>query len=414
MLAAALAPACTVLLRREIEQCGGDGDCAKLGDFACDAAEGVCVARGSSADYEALPALVDADRTLTADREYLLKNVVVVKPGVTLTIDPGVVLHGDYASKGALVVARGAKIVARGRRDAPVVFTSSQPAAERRPGDWGGVFVFGRARANRVGDGQPNEDFVDDLEAGEYNRYGGTGDELDDADDSGVLSYVRIEYGGTLPLDDVDALVFGGVGSGTTVDHVQVRMAADDCFQFSGGTVRASHLACQSPGEVGVNWNHGYRGKMQFVVVQSGADARSDNARGVSGSNDEFDAYTEPLSEPTIANVTLCGPRRDAPPEQIGVLFGDATGADLSKFIVTGYRVGVDVESKLDLAQNPELVARMVFRESLFFGNTDQNVAYPETGTMAPLGVNNDLGFPDAEWWRGEPPFGAANDANVE
>ena len=103
---------------------------------------------------------------------YLLNGWVYVKSGATLTIEPGTVIRGDKANKGALIIEKGAKIMAEGTADSPIVFTSNQDAGSRSYGDWGGVIILGNAKVNKV-------DPV--IEGGPTSTYGGS----DDADNSG-------------------------------------------------------------------------------------------------------------------------------------------------------------------------------------------------------------------------------------
>jgi hypothetical protein len=98
-------------------------------------------------------------------------------------------------------------------------------------------------------------------------EYGG--DQEDDS--SGILSHVRIEYSGTeiAPNNEINGLTLGGVGRGKVIDHVQVRHTADDCFEFFGGTVDAKYLVCQHPGDDAFDWDYGYTGRLQFLLLQS-------------------------------------------------------------------------------------------------------------------------------------------------
>ncbi len=246
---------------------------------------------------------IDDDARLTCDKSYLLKFNVVVRPGSTLTIDPGTTIFGDEATRGLLVVQPGAKIVARGTREAPIVFTSENPPEKAKPGDWGGVIVLGKAPINLLGvDGKRARGKVEGLT--HDGDYGGA----EANDSSGVLEHVRIEYSGTElgPNNEVNGLTLAGVGRGTSIDHVQIRYPADDCFEFFGGTADAKHLICQHPGDDGIDWDYGYTGRIQFAVVEQHPRDEHDG-HGIEGDNDPNGSRNEPRSAPVLSNITLCG-----------------------------------------------------------------------------------------------------------
>ena len=173
-----------------------------------------------SDDYE-----IDGNVTLTYPNKYTLKGFVYVPNGATLTIEPGVVIKGDKATKATIIVEPGGKLIADGTQERPIVFTSAQPAGSRKPGDWGGIILMGNARNNQ---GEMS------IEGGVRGTHGGN----NDADNSGVLRYVRCEYAGIEYTTDneINAITFGSVGSGTTVDYVQVSYSGDDAFEWFGGT----------------------------------------------------------------------------------------------------------------------------------------------------------------------------------
>ena len=127
---------------------------------------------------------LSANKTLTSDRTWILKGYVYVPNGITLTIQAGTTIKSDISQKGALIVERGGKLEAAGTADRPIVFTSGKAAGSREPGDWGGIILLGNARTNRS---TPPV-----IEGGVDRVYGGT----NDADNSGTLRYVRIEYAG--------------------------------------------------------------------------------------------------------------------------------------------------------------------------------------------------------------------------
>ena len=144
----------------------GDGD----GDVM---AGGVDVVQG----------VIIEDQTLTADNEYLLRGAVKVQDGVTLTIEPGVTIYGESSTNGTLIIAQGAKIVADGTADAPIIMTSDAEIGSRSRGQWGGLIINGRAPTNHE---------VDAYGEGNTGAFGGDNPN----DNSGVLRYVRVEYAG--------------------------------------------------------------------------------------------------------------------------------------------------------------------------------------------------------------------------
>ncbi|MBK8499803.1 MAG: hypothetical protein IPL52_13545 [Flavobacteriales bacterium] len=167
---------------------------------------------------------ITANTTWSNSNKYLLKGFVYVEDGATLTVQPGTIIKGDKPTKGSLIIKRGGKIMADGTASQPIVFTSNQAAGSRDRGDWGGIIICGRAPHN-----QPSDPTV---EGGPDAFYGGT----DAADNSGVLRYVRIEFAGIAfqPNQEINGLTLGAVGSGTTIEHVQVSYSGDDSYEWFG------------------------------------------------------------------------------------------------------------------------------------------------------------------------------------
>jgi len=228
-----------------------------------------------------------------------------VKPGAVLTIEKGTKIMGDSASKAILLVEAGAKIVAEGTADEPIVFTSQAAEGVRRAGDWGGLVLLGKAPVNYPG-GKGNIEGI--LKTVSGTEFGGT-----DADDnSGVLKYVRVEYAGVVlsPDNEVNGITFGGVGRGTTVEYVQVRHALDDCFEFFGGTVNAKHLVCQYNQDDGFDFDNGFSGKLQFLVLQQDPNHPGED-NGFESDNDAQGSANAPLTNPTVFNATICAKNAD-------------------------------------------------------------------------------------------------------
>lgn len=153
-------------------------------------------------------------QTLTADKKYLLKGQVFVRDGEILTIEPGTVILGDKRTRGVLVVDKGGKIMAEGTATNPIVFTSNQEVGVRDRGDWGGIVLLGNANVNQ------NNPAIEGITP-EVN-FGSTNNTANDNESSGVLRYVRIEFGGIelQPNNETNSLTMGGVGRGTEIEYV--------------------------------------------------------------------------------------------------------------------------------------------------------------------------------------------------
>lgn len=179
---------------------------------------------------------IDKDTKLSKRNTYQLVGVVYVTNNATLTIEPGTVIRGDDKTCGTLVITNGAKIVAEGLETDPIVFTSNKEVTERRPGDWGGIIILGKAPINTIG-GIHILPF--DLEP-MLNHYGGQ----DAEDNSGILKYVRIEYSGRKlsAAKELNGLSLAGVGRKTILNNIQISYSNDDSFECYGGDLNLNNL----------------------------------------------------------------------------------------------------------------------------------------------------------------------------
>lgn len=229
---------------------------------------------------------------------YTLKGWVYVASGATLTIEPGTVIKGDKATQAALIVERGAKLIAKGTQNEPIVFTSAQAKGSRKPGDWGGVILCGKAKTNQ-GEQQ--------IEGGPRTKHGGN----NDADNSGVLSYVRIEFAG-YPFQkdkEINGLTLGSVGSGTQIDHVQVSYSNDDSFEWFGGKVNCQYLVAYHGWDDDFDTDNGFSGSVQHIVsIRDPRIADASQSNGFESDNAADGASIEPYTSATFNDVTLIGP----------------------------------------------------------------------------------------------------------
>lgn len=272
---------------------------------------------------------------------YTLRGYVYIEDGGTITIPAGTTIKSDITRKGALIIERGGKIMAEGSATEPIVFTSGREVGQRKPGDWGGIIVLGKATTNRTS--EPI------IEGGVGSGYGGN----DDNDNSGVLKYVRIEFAGiaAAPGSEINGLTLGGVGSGTTVEYIQVAYANDDAYEFFGGTVNAKYLVAYATADDDFDFDFGYRGKIQYGVAlrdPSFVDP-ADDANGIECDNDGNGTDAQPFTKPVLSNFTFVGPNGDATTAQrhnAGNRFRRNSSFIMNNSIMLGWvKAGLLVES---------------------------------------------------------------------
>lgn len=284
-----------------------------------------------------LSGVITENLTLTANNIYALDGAVFVgndkADSATLTIEAGTTIYGRNGSD-YLVVSRDSMIQANGTALAPITFTSSQDltGANTGAGQWGGIVLLGNAKSNKcpsVGDCALQ---VEGVEEGAV--FGGT----DDADSSGTLRYVVVKHAGfeIAPDNELNGITFGGVGSGTTVEYIQVHENADDGIEFFGGTVNAKYVVLTANKDDSVDWDNGFRGNLQYVLVKH-ADNDGEANRAIEADNDGSTPAKQPQSNPTIANLTVIGNAFDtADKDSEGIYLREGTRAQLRNVLVTG------------------------------------------------------------------------------
>ena len=288
--------------------------------------------------------------TWTCDNTYLLDNYVFVNSGQVLTIEPGTVikgLPGQGADAAALIVARGGQIFADGTQSCPITFTFEADPLDGSVsydtrGQWGGVIVLGDASTNLpTGEGQ-----VEGIPAdNDRSVYGGT----NDADNSGVLRYVSIRHGGTQlgAANEINGLTLGGVGNGTTIEHIEVVSNEDDGIEFFGGTVDVRYASVMFVGDDSFDWDQGYRGRGQFWFAIQGQDTGDRGGELDGDDSPDVTADGQPFTIPTIANWTVIG--RGANAGNQGWLFRAGSGGHISNAIIANFDEAIEIEDK----QNP-------------------------------------------------------------
>ncbi|MFH0736878.1 MAG: T9SS type A sorting domain-containing protein [bacterium] len=290
---------------------------------------------------EILQGDITTDLTLTSDKTYTLVDIVRVQAPATLTIQAGTIIYGDNSSKGTLVVKPGAKIIADGNASNPIVFTSqfTKPESTQEPtyGDWGGIILLGNAPINVPGGTSTIE--------GPGDSYGGTNAD----DNSGILRYVRIEYPGIAYSlnNEVNGLTFGGVGRGTTIEHIQVSYSGDDSYEWFGGNVNCKYLIAYRGWDDDFDTDYGFQGKLQFLVgLRDPEIADQSSSNGFESDNDGTGSTNDPRTSPTWYNVTLVGPQHSTSAVynslyKRGMHLRRSSQNKIANTIITGWPTGI-------------------------------------------------------------------------
>ena len=265
---------------------------------------------------------------------YALSGALEVMGGTTITVEKGAVLFGQSGSD-YLVIHRDAKIMAEGTKTAPIIFTSLQDVKGENPaaGQWGGLVLLGNAPSNKCpSDGSDCSLQVEGVAEGAV--FGGT----DWDDNSGSLKYVVVKFAGfeVAPDNELNGVTFGGVGAGTTVDYLQVHANADDGVEFFGGAVDVKHLVLTGNKDDSIDWDNGYKGRIQHVFIQHAENSGEAN-RAIEADNDGSTPEKQPMSNPTIANMTIIGNNFDtADKDSEGIYLREGTSASFYNTVVTG------------------------------------------------------------------------------
>ena len=239
---------------------------------------------------------ISTDTTWNNDTIYKIQHQVFVNDEATLTIEPGTLILAK-GQNAVIVVEKGGKIMAEGRREAPIVMTCDDDVGTRTSGCWGGLIILGNADVTR--DNPRAEGIVPETRP----VYGGT----DDEDSSGVLRYVRVEFAGVDFSQETQPNAFGfhGVGSGTVIEYIQAHEGEDDGIEFFGGTANCLYCVSDGAKDDGFDWALGWRGTAQYLFILQ--DGEGDN--GIEADNDSQGFNATPRSHPRLYNVTMIGSR---------------------------------------------------------------------------------------------------------
>ena len=296
---------------------------------------------------------ITEDKTLDASKIWLIKGRVSVTDGTTLTIPAGTILKaasGTGADASTLIVARGGKMIASGTADNPIIMTAaadnievggtypeSGPALNvDTRGLWGGLLILGKAPCSFKSD--VTELQIEGIPTSDTNGlYGGSVAD----DNSGSFQYISIRHGGAEigEGNEINGLTLGGVGSGTTVNQIEVLGNVDDGIEFFGGTVKATNLLVWGQGDDAIDIDQGYAGTIDGALVV--LTAASDHGFEIDGPEGSAPGRF------TLKNATVIGATDDCDAEGVDGEMADfrkgATG-DILNILFKDFAGGKDVE----------------------------------------------------------------------
>lgn len=316
---------------------------------------------------------ITSSQTWTSNNRYVLNDFVGVAAPAVLTIEPGTVIYGGN-TRATLFIQRGAKIIADGTARRPIVFTSAQQVGSRARADWGSLVLFGNAPITVDG----GTAYLEGLPSEPAYTYGGT----DAADSSGVLRYVRLEFGGfEIQTDqEINGLTLAGVGNGTEIDHVEVLHNKDDGFEFFGGTVNAKHLLGVAIHDDALDFDLGYSGSVQFAafIKRATSDEGDSNILTESDNGPKFDLA--PRTNPLVYNVTAVRETNTSQGNHGAVLRRGTAGNFHNIIVLNSRRAPVTLRDTATF--NGIAAGELVFDHSLLFGDFS-DAAYTSSSDRA-------------------------------
>lgn len=322
---------------------------------------------------------IDENTSWSCQNNYELVGRVYVVGDVNLTIGFGTHIFGrplpmNVLEQSALIITSGSRLVTQGTDVDPVVFTSGAEVGMRNRGDWGGVALLGDAPINNGADGPTAGEVGTGSRAFEgldgtdqRNRYGGNSVDHD----CGNIRYTRIEFAGNRISSDkeLNGLSLAGCGTGTNVNYLQVHRGFDDGVEMFGGGANMKHIVITGARDDSIDWDQGFNGRMQFVVVQQYLE-EGDN--GIEADNNGSMEDAEPRSNPTIYNMTLIG-ANSLDRTGTGMVLREGTWATIRNFIVMNFLGGEAFDIRSVTSGNAVRNGDMTVQNGILFNNRAGN-----------------------------------------
>lgn len=321
---------------------------------------------------------ITEDTRLTKKYIYLLLGSVFVANNVTLTIEPGTVIIGDYNTKASLTISRGATIIAEGEQTDPIVFTSNRSV--KRAGDWGGLFILGDAPTNKFGNGSVAS-FHSQLDPSSYGNINFGGE--NPKSNSGILKYVRIEYAGKRIKGggNFNGLLLASVGNETVIENIMVSHSAGDSFEIWGGEVNLNKLVSYKSNSNDFKFNFGTQSKLNnSLAVRSPYISSRNGSRClqvISYDKKEEVDFTKSGTLVNAKNLTLVNESENLKAHinqgliKEAVYVGKNASLDMNKSVISGFNPAVLLDEKIKV--NQENLEKIKFSD-MYFHNCNGNI----------------------------------------
>ncbi|PWH82549.1 hypothetical protein DIS18_09900 [Algibacter marinivivus] len=321
---------------------------------------------------------ITENTTLYKREVYLLLGSVFVTDSITLTIEPGTVILGDFKTKGSLTISKDASIIANGTETDPIIFSSNRTV--KRPGDWGGLVILGNAPINKFGFGSAAM-FYPNLKASDYvhANYGGN----DPNRSSGVIKHTRIEFAGKRISENryFSGLLLASVGNETELSNIMVSHSAGNAFEVWGGNTTLNKLVSYSTHGNDFKFNYGTR-----AVLSNSLAVRSPYASNGGGSKclevksydrkEEFD-FTKSGTLVKVQNITFINNSENLESDikmnlvQEAVFIGKNASLDMNKSVISGFNPAVVLDENIII--NQENLEKINFN-AMLFNNCNGNI----------------------------------------
>jgi hypothetical protein len=177
------------------------------------------------------------------------------------------------------------------------------------------------------------------------------------------------------------------VGSGTTIDHIQITYAKDDAYEWFGGTVNCKYLIAYKTQDDDFDTDHGYSGNVQFgIVLRDSVIADISQSEAFESDNDARGNNFLPRTSAVFSNITAIGPRATLANVgnslyRAGAHIRRNTGISIMNSIIAGWPIGLNFDVALGNVDRNVNDSTIRIKNTTLAGNT-QNITLSGTSTL--------------------------------